>query len=40
MPCKAKGFLPVLMDSERQAAVLGCRFVDEPLGSLGRANDI
>ncbi|CAL1130616.1 unnamed protein product [Cladocopium goreaui] len=26
---QAKGFLPVLMDSERQAAVLGCRFVDE-----------
>ena len=33
---EAKGFRPVLTDSERQRAVLGCRFVDEivpePLG--------
>jgi len=26
---QAKGFLPVLTDTERQAAVRGCRFVDE-----------
>ena len=28
---QAKGFLPVLTDTERQQAVLGCRFVDELL---------
>ena len=28
---QAKGFLPVLTDTERQAAVRGCRFVDEHL---------
>ena len=28
---EAKGFLPVLKNSERQRAVLGCRFVDEHL---------